>query len=105
MWVLAGVGDKLEPGDFLAMLLLLFSDKAAEKLASHFVEANLLSTGKRKYYTEVAFGPLAAAASTLIKGVASRSKQLAKSPAGASRFASRGTPNTPAEIMLSRSPS
>jgi hypothetical protein len=77
------------------MLLLLFSDKAAEKLASHFVEANLLSTGKRKYYTEeVAFGLLAAAASTLIKRVALRSKQLANSPAGASSFASRGTPNT-----------
>ncbi len=88
------------------MILLLFSNKAAEKLASHFLESNLLSPGKRKYYTdEVSFGPIAAAASTLIKGVASRAKQLAQSPAGASSFAKSGTPNTPAEIKHSRSPS
>ena len=106
MCVLAGVGEKLEPGDFLAVILLIFSNKAAEKLASHFLEANLLSPGKRKYYTdEVPFGPIAAAASTLIKGFVSRSKQPAQPPSGASSFASPGTPNTPAEIKLSRSPS
>ncbi len=71
---IAGVGDKLDPGEFLALILLIFSNKAAEKLASNFLEANLLSPDKRTNYSSdvVPFGPIAAAASTLIKEVVSR---------------------------------
>ena len=74
MSVLAGVGDQLDPGEFLALILLIFSNKAAEKLASNFLKANLLSTDKRTHYSSdvVPFGPIAAAASSLIKEVVSR---------------------------------
>jgi hypothetical protein len=70
----AGVGDQLDPGEFLALILLIFSNKAAEKLASNFLEANILSPDKRTEYSsdELPFGPIAAAASTLIKEVVSR---------------------------------
>jgi hypothetical protein len=70
----AGVGDQVNPGEFLALILLIFLNKAAEKLASNFLKANLLSPVKRTDYSSdvVPFGPIAAAASTLIKEVVSR---------------------------------